>query len=274
MAAKISVLAILVLIAGLLSLVWVKDIQCSPKRKGSSGSGGSYSGGGLAYSSGISNYNSGGWRNPSNGNRDTHYSGGGWNVPSNGNTGNRYSGGGWRNPTNGNPGNQKFDNLGTGSKTKSGGSAKNFVKKNWKKAAAFGAGAYIGYKLSEGVSKLFNPNLFNGHDFNTWDRNARIDGWVCRNDRDCNWLDQHLECEDNGFKLDDIKGAWPWKEELRGRCGCEDGYLFNQQNGSCYHSGAGSPSWFWLVGSAIFIGVVGCFCCIIKYCVLSPFNSL
>ena len=57
---------------------------------------------------------------------------------------------------------------------------------------------------------------------------ARIDGWVCRNDGDCNWLDKHLQCETNGFSLSQITGAWPWKQELRGRCSCQNGYLFER----------------------------------------------
>ena len=44
-----------------------------------------------------------------------------------------------------------------GYKSKSGGSVKSFTKKHWKKAVAFGAGAYIGYKahkVSKKVSKM------------------------------------------------------------------------------------------------------------------------
>ena len=36
---------------------------------------------------------------------------------------------------------------------KSKGSKKSFIKKHWKKAAAFGAGAYIGHKVSKKVSR-------------------------------------------------------------------------------------------------------------------------
>ena len=41
-----------------------------------------------------------------------------------------------------------------GSKSKGSSSGKSFVKKHWKKAAAFGAGAYIGYKGYKGLKKV------------------------------------------------------------------------------------------------------------------------
>ena len=41
-----------------------------------------------------------------------------------------------------------------GSKSKGSGSGKSFVKKHWKKAAAFGAGAYLGYKSYKGLKKV------------------------------------------------------------------------------------------------------------------------
>ena len=61
-----------------------------------------------------------------------------------------------------------------GYKSKSGGSVKSFAKKHWKKAVAFGAGAYIGYKahkVSKKVCKinflqLFYYNLFSCYNSN------------------------------------------------------------------------------------------------------------
>ena len=41
-----------------------------------------------------------------------------------------------------------------GSKSKGSSSGKSFVKKHWKKAAAFGAGAYLGYKGYKGLKKV------------------------------------------------------------------------------------------------------------------------
>ena len=289
MAFRLPTLSITILVIALTLLLLLYQVQCSPRRKGSSGSGG-YSGGGWAQSSGSNSHFGGGWSNPNRGNTGGQYSAGGWNIPSNtnsGNAGNRYSGGGWNahsNPSYGNKANHnsaggwnipsggntgnKYYGAGTGDlgkvKNVKKGGAKNFIKKNWKKAAAFGAGAYIGYELSKAIGNLFNPSVFNyngvQYDFNTWDRYARVDGWVCRNDGDCNWLDRHLQCQSKGFSMADIHGDWPWKQDLKGRCICDDGYLFDKHSGTCYQS-SGAPSWLIaIISIIIFFGLVGCCC--------------
>ena len=293
MAFKFDISLFMAVTIGFILLALSGHIKCSPKRSGG------YSGGGWGKSSGSNTQFGGGWRSPSSsGNTGGQYSGGGWSIPSKTNSGgtgtrysgggwnapsnpsnvnkvNHYSGGGWNSPSNKNIGDRYSGGGGGysskndfGKQTKKGG-AKNFIKKNWKKAAAFGVGAYAGYKISEGLGKLFNPNVFNyngvQYGFNTWDRNARIDGWVCRNDGDCNWLDKHLQCETNGFSLSQITGAWPWKQELRGRCSCQNGYLFDQNNGTCYQP-SGAPSWLIaIISIVIFFGLVGCCClCVCK----------
>ena len=52
----------------------------------------------------------------------------------------------------------------------------------------------IGKKFNKGLN--FGDNDF---DFDDWDREARVDGWICRNDQDCNWIDDHLACDDRDF---------------------------------------------------------------------------
>ena len=280
MGVKVSSVLLIGLMTGFSLIFLVDEMHCYPKRGGGS-RGGGYSSGGWGQSSGSNTNFGGGWRAPSNGNSGSHYSGGGWNMPSNsksGNTGTHYSGGGWNapsNPSNGNAGysgggwkNPSNANIGSKNSGYSGSDAKtkkkSFIKKHWKKAAAFGAGAYIGYQLSDGIGKLFNPSIYNyngqQYDFNTWDRNARIDGWVCRNNGDCNWLDKHLQCESRGFRMDDINGDWPWKNDLIGRCGCENGYFFDKQNGKCYQS-SDTPSWLIaIIVILVFFGIIGCCC--------------
>ena len=52
------------------------------------------------------------------------------------------------------------------------------------------------------IGKKFNKGLKFGDsdfDFDDWDREARVDGWICRNDQDCNWIDDHLACDDRDF---------------------------------------------------------------------------
>ena len=41
--------------------------------------------------------------------------------------------------------------------------------------------------------------------FQEWDRNAQIDGWVCRADVDCEWIDENLGCDDYEFNIKDIQ---------------------------------------------------------------------
>ena len=43
------------------------------------------------------------------------------------------------------------------------------------------------------------------YSFEDWDRNARIDGWVCRADVDCEWIDPNLGCDDREFEIKDIQ---------------------------------------------------------------------
>ena len=66
--------------------------------------------------------------------------------------------------------------------------------KKLKKAALIGAGVYVGYKLTKAASKFANfddPDI----DFNTWNKRREADGFLCRTDNHCNWLDENLECQ-------------------------------------------------------------------------------
>jgi len=224
---------------------FVQDIECKSRgsSRGSSGSGRGFRG------------------------KVRKFFNGGKSKQSSGNVGNQYSGGGWRQPTKAEIPKTPNSGITKGTSTKK----KGFFRKNWKKAVAFGAGAYVGHKVAKNVHKLFRPNIFdyNGvqYDFDTWDRNARVDGWVCRSDNDCNWLDPQLECDDREFTITEIKGVWPWKAELRGRCACRDNFVFDSENGTC--NNIGWATWI-LVLLGVFlifviIGVAVCCCCGVRY---------
>ena len=43
------------------------------------------------------------------------------------------------------------------------------------------------------------------YDFDEWNNGALIDGWVCRNDSDCTWIDERLGCNDYGFESNKIE---------------------------------------------------------------------
>ena len=59
----------------------------------------------------------------------------------------------------------------------------------------------IGKKFKKGIFKLTDVDF----DFEDWDRDAQIDGWVCRNDADCTWIDDYLGCDDRDFNCLEIK---------------------------------------------------------------------
>ena len=44
----------------------------------------------------------------------------------------------------------------------------------------------------------------NPYTFDEWNRNAQIDGWVCRSDLDCEWIDPDLGCDDRQFELSSV----------------------------------------------------------------------
>ena len=74
--------------------------------------------------------------------------------------------------------------------------------KTLKKAAVIGAVAYGGYqlgKLSGGYSH-WGWGRSHGYGFNDYNRWREIDGFMCRNNNDCNWIDDRLYCQD--YELD------------------------------------------------------------------------
>lgn len=54
------------------------------------------------------------------------------------------------------------------------------------------------------IGKKFKPKKFKIK-FDDWDRYAKKDGWVCRNDDDCTWIDSYLGCDDREFVLSAVK---------------------------------------------------------------------
>ena len=69
-----------------------------------------------------------------------------------------------------------------------------------KKAAVIGATAYGAYqlgKLSGGFGHYHHGGSWGYNDYNRW---REVDGFMCRTDNDCNWIDQRLYCQD--YELD------------------------------------------------------------------------
>ena len=58
------------------------------------------------------------------------------------------------------------------------------------------------------IRKKFKKGIFSSdidYDFDDWDKDAQIDGWLCRTDQDCTWIDEHLGCDDREFFSSNIK---------------------------------------------------------------------
>jgi hypothetical protein len=69
-----------------------------------------------------------------------------------------------------------------------------------KKAAVVGVGVYAGYKLGQLSSRFSGGYHRNEYGFNDYNRWREIDGFMCRDSNDCNWIDQRLYCQD--YELD------------------------------------------------------------------------
>ena len=72
--------------------------------------------------------------------------------------------------------------------------AKNF--KTVKKVALVAAGAYVGYKLAKLGAKFGSWRHGGSWGFDDWDDWREADGMLCRNNDDCTWVDQRMQCED------------------------------------------------------------------------------
>ena len=83
----------------------------------------------------------------------------------------------------------------SGSKSKG---SKSKVKSTLKKAAVIGVGAYGAYKLGKLTSKYssWSWGRQNGYSLDDWDDWREVDGLLCRNSNDCEWIDPNLYCQD------------------------------------------------------------------------------
>lgn len=131
---------------------------------------------------------------------------------------------------------------------------KSKVKKRLKQAALIGAGAYVGYKLGKLKEKFSNRKWGGGsssthisiggsssirrsrprYEFNDWNDWREADGFLCRSNNDCKWVDDNLNCED--YELD-FNPAAGWfggdTVSIRGECTCEQGLRWNEDQLSC-----------------------------------------
>merc|ERR1711872_521940 len=136
-----------------------------------------------------------------------------------------------------------------------GGGRKNSIKSTstLKKAAVLGAGVYSAYKLNKARKKFkkkkpkFHIDLDieeQGDDdyiFTRWDSWRQADGFLCRNNNDCNWLDEDLRCEDYEVSILDqrrrsINQGWFGGQFMSvvGECHCQRfGQIWDNQELVC-----------------------------------------
>jgi len=131
---------------------------------------------------------------------------------------------------------------------------KSKIKKRLKQAALIGAGAYVGYKLGKLKEKFSNRKWGGGsssthitiggsssssirrprYQFNDWNNWREADGFLCRSNDDCKWVDNNLNCEDYEFDFTPAAGWFGGDTvTIRGECNCEPGYIWNENQLSC-----------------------------------------
>ena len=72
---------------------------------------------------------------------------------------------------------------------------KSGLKSKLKKAAVVGVGVYGAYKVNK-LKKKFGKKRRKSYEFDDWNDWREADGFLCRNDNDCQWIDERLSCED------------------------------------------------------------------------------
>merc|ERR1711976_37693 len=135
------------------------------------------------------------------------------------------------------------------------------------KAAVVGAVAFTGYQVGKMEGKFSNYHWDNGHseyNFETWNKWRQADGFLCRNDTDCNWLDDYLECQKVGDFGWSINSDWFGGERPIGECGCEAWYDWNNDNLECELSDHGTYMTNGLIG--MLIGAIVLVCCCFGFC--------
>ena len=134
-------------------------------------------------------------------------------------------------------------------------------KTKLKKAALIGVGVYAGYKVAKLEKKFSRPGFGNSYKFNDWNDWREADGFLCRSNKDCQWIDDKLNCEDYELDFTPLAGWFGGDTiSIRGECTCEQGLFWNDNDLSCDQphpiSGIGA-----IVGIAIAISIMLCCCC-------------
>ena len=99
-----------------------------------------------------------------------------------------------------------------------------------------GSHAYKGYKLEMMRSKFGGWSDGIGWEFDTWNNWRENDGMLCRNDKDCKWLNPKLMCENWDDPPTNLNDGWfggASSYSILGECACPAGTYFNDDQISC-----------------------------------------
>merc|ERR1712020_284375 len=97
-------------------------------------------------------------------------------------------------------------------------------------AVVHSAGAYAGYKLAKLGNKFGKWRHRGSYDFDDWDDWREADGMLCRNNDDCTWVDQRMQCEDWEIRRTYSPYWFGGSAIIAGECACPPGMRFNDEN--------------------------------------------
>ena len=107
-------------------------------------------------------------------------------------------------------------------------------KPSLKKPALVGVGVYAGYKVAKLAKKFSRPGFGNSYKFNDWNDWREADGFLCRSNKDCQWIDDNLNCEDYELEFTPSAGWFGGDTvSISGECTCEQGLFWNDDDLSC-----------------------------------------
>jgi len=142
---------------------------------------------------------------------------------------------------------------------------KSKTKSTLKKAAVIGATAYGAYqlgKLSTRFSGYGNGYGYGGrhYGYREWNNWREIDGFMCRNNKDCDWVDPRLYCQDYELKFQP-SNLWFGGDAaaIVGECACPHGMNWNDYELECRTNFFSGTSLIIVVVIALLIGL--CCCC-------------
>jgi len=166
-------------------------------------------------------------------------------------------------------GSSSSSSYGRGSSSSSGSGGykkKSSTKSKLKKAAVLGATAYGAYQLGKLSGRFSSYGGYGGgsrygwNDYNRW---REVDGFMCRDSNDCNWIDRQLYCQDYELEFTPNAGWFggDWAR-IVGECACPRGMVFNEREMQCQTAAFGSIGY--IIG-VVFVGILvllcACGCC-------------